>query len=138
MRAPLILDTSGWLFALEGEEPYAAELEDATQLILPGLVLAEVDYHLRKRRSAMHRLLDEVAAGLYDYQPPSSEDLVRARELDRKFRTSNLGLVDCSIAALAERLRVRRVLTADADFSVIRFGAHWRESIELVGGPRRS
>ena len=81
MSEPLLLDTSGWLFALEGQEPFAG-----------------------------------------------------ARELDRKFRSADLGLVDCTIAALAERTGMRRVLTADADFSIVRIGPHYRQSLEIVGG----
>ncbi len=135
MSEPLLLDTSGWLFALEGQEPFASALESASIRVVPGLVLAEVDYHLRRQRPAMHRLLQELADGVYDHQPPTAGDLARARELDRKFKSANLGLVDCTIAALAERTGMRRVLTADADFSIVRIGPHYRQSVEIVGGP---
>ncbi len=57
---PLILDTGGWLYALAGDEAYAKALKDARPAIVPGLVLAEVDWHLRKRREDMARLLREV------------------------------------------------------------------------------
>ncbi len=41
MTAPLLLDTGGWLNALAGEEPWASAVEEAGDLIVPGLVLAE-------------------------------------------------------------------------------------------------
>jgi len=135
LSGPLILDTGGWLEALAGNEPHAEALEEASSLIVPGLVLAEVDDHLRSQRRDMHRLLAEIADGTYTYEPPTPGDLVRARELDRKFASTGLGLVDASVAALAERLDILRVLTIDSDFSVVRIGRQHRQALEIVGGP---
>lgn len=132
MTGALILDTGGWLHALTGEEPWASAVDAASELIVPGLVLAEVDYHLRKQRRAMHRLLRDLDRGAYRYEPPTTADLARARELDEKFKTVDLGLVDASIAALAERIGVLRVLTIDSDLVAIRFGQHYRLSFELA------
>jgi uncharacterized protein len=132
MSRSLILDTGGWLNALSGEEPWASAVEDAGELIVPGLVLAEVDYHLRKQRRAMHRLLRDLEAGAYRYEPPTVADLVRARTLDEKFKKVDLGLVDASVAALAERIGVVRVLTIDSDFAAVRFGPHYRDHFEFA------
>lgn len=129
---PLILDTGGWLYALAGDEPYASALRDARPAIVPGLVLAEVDWHLRKRRQDMGRVLKEVAQGAYAYEPPTLDDVGRATQVDRKFANLGLGLVDASIVALAERLGVRRILTIDADFTAVRMGARWRTAFELA------
>ena len=83
----------------------------------------------------MHRLLSELSEGVYEYQAPTTADLARARELDRKFASVDLGLVDASVAALAERLGVFRILTVDSDFAVVRIGKHHRQALEIVGGP---
>ena len=137
MNQPLLLDTGAWLHALRGDEPWAGAAEDAGELIIPGLVLAEVDYHLRAHRPQMHRLLAEVAedGGPYRYEPPTVGDLLRALEVDRKFKTVGLGLVDASVVALAERLGIRRLLTIDSDFVAVRFGQGWRDHFELVVPP---
>jgi predicted nucleic acid-binding protein len=132
MSGPLLLDTGGWLNALSGEEPWAETLESASELIVPGLVLAEVDYHLRRQRRAMHRVLQDLHAGAYRFEPPTVADLARARELDLKFKQLDLGLVDASIAALAERIGVVRVLTIDSDFVAMRFGPRNGLSFELA------
>ena len=132
MSGPLLLDTGGWLQALSGAEPWASAVDEASDLVVPGLVLAEVDYHLRKQRRAMHRLLQDLEAGAYRYEPPTVADLKRAREIDLKFKDVNLGLVDASIAALAERIGVVRVLTIDSDLVAVRFGPHHRLSFELA------
>jgi hypothetical protein len=129
---PLILDTGGWLYALAGDEPYASALEDARPAIVPGLVLAEVDWHLRKRRADMARLLKEVTEGAYAYEAATLDDVARATQLDKKFTDLRLGIVDASIVALAERLDIRRILTIDADFSVVRMGRRWSKAFELA------
>ena len=132
MSGALLLDTGGWLQALTGEDPWAGVMEAATELIVPGLVLAEVDYHLRRQRPAMHRLLADLNAGLYRYEPPAPADLERALAIDRKFKKLELGLVDASTVALAERLNVARILTIDSDFAAVRFGSRYERAFDLA------
>ena len=127
-----MLDTGGWLHALAGIEPYATALGQARPAVVPGLVLAEVDWHLRHHRSDMHRLLSEIAAGAYVYEPATAADIARAKEIDRKFHDLELGLVDASIAALAERLDVYDLLTTDRDFVAVRMGRGWRKAMALA------
>jgi len=129
----LLLDTKAWILALEGnEEQYVEALAAARPAIIPGLVLAEVDYWFQSRRKVMHDLLHDVASGAYEYEPPTVEDLERARQIDTKFSKNGLGLVDASVAALGERLGVHRVLTTDSDFVSVRIGKRWNVSFELA------
>lgn len=132
MTQPLILDTGGWLEALSGENAYAEALTSASRAIVPAPILPEVDWHLRKRRREMQRLLREVAEGRYEYVEATLADVDRAVELDRKFADLGLGLVDAAVAAIAERLGVRRILTIDGDFTAIRIGKRYRQSFDLV------
>lgn len=132
MSGPLILDTGGWLKALEGLAPWSLAIEEASELMVPALVLAEVDYFLRAQRKAMHRLLRDIEHGRYRFEPCTLEDLARARVLDEKFRRIDLGLVDASVAALAERLGVSRILTIDSDFAVVRVGPRFDRALELA------
>lgn len=133
----LLLDTGGWLLALAGVPAYAQAVTAARPCIVPGLVLAEVDWHLRSKRAQMRRLMSDLEAGAYAYEPPTPADLARAMRIDRKFGKLGLGIVDASIAALAERTGVHRVLTTDSDFAVVRIGARWATALELVVPPRR-
>ncbi|HVE83479.1 MAG TPA: PIN domain-containing protein [Myxococcales bacterium] len=137
MSGPLILDTGGWLLALAGEAEYASALEEASLLYVPGLVLAEVDYHLRRRRAEMRRLMADLLQGAYLLEPTTADDLARADEIDRKFASLELGLVDATVAAVAERLAVRRVLTTDSDFVAVRIGRQWDQALDLVVPPPR-
>jgi predicted nucleic acid-binding protein len=128
----LVLDTGGWLLALAGVRQYAEAVRRASRCIVPGLVLAEVDWHLRAKRTQMRRLMQELAAGAYQYEAPTGVDLARAMQIDKKFSELELGLVDASVAALAERTGVHHVLTTDSDFLVLRIGPRWNTALELV------
>ena len=102
---------------------------------MPGLVLAEVDYFLRDERAAMRKLTAEIfdPGTRYEFESPRPADLVRALELDAKFNELNLGLVDGTVAALAERRQIYRVLTTDRrDFASIRLGPRLSRPLELL------
>ena len=54
-------------------------------------------------------------------------------ELDARFESLGLGLVDGTVAAVAERRRIFRVLTTDRrDFGAIRVGPRLTRSVELL------
>ena len=117
------------------EANYERILISATTVIVPALVLAEVDCFLRAERKAMRRLIAEILdpATRYEYELPLPTDIARALELDAKFHDLDLGLVDGTVAAVAERRRVYRVLTSDRrDFSAIRVGPRLKRALDLL------
>lgn len=142
MTVPILADTSGLLKALArtpDDKPsfpdYEAVLVTAKVVIVPALVLAEVDYFLRTNRTAMRKLLAEIfdPRTRYEYELPLPSDLVRALEFDAKFKELELGLVDGTVAAVCERRKVYRVLTSDRrDFAAIRVGPHFSQALELL------
>ena len=142
MNPSVIADTGGLLRALahtkDGQPSFAdyeRVLTSASLIIVPGLVLAEADYFLRANRAAMRKLVAEIfdPGTRYEYERPLPSDLVRGLEFDAKFRNLNLGLVDGTVAAVAERRQVYRILTTDRrDFGVIRVGPRFTRALELV------
>jgi predicted nucleic acid-binding protein len=142
LSPPIVADTGGLLRALahtRNGEPsfpdYESALTSASVVIVPGLVLTEVDYFLRDNRVAMRKLAAEIfdPATRYEYEPPLPSDIVRALELDAKFKTLDLGLVDGTVAAVAERRHVYRLLTTDRrDFSPLRVGPRFTRALELL------
>ena len=142
MTAPLIADTGGLLRALAvtprgapAWPDFARALTSASIVIVPSLVLAEVDYFLRDERAAMRKLIAEIfdPRTRYEYEPMQPIDLVRALHLDAKFADLNLGLVDGTVAAIAERLRVYRILTTDRrDFGLLRIGDRYSRALTLL------
>jgi predicted nucleic acid-binding protein len=139
---PIVVDTGGLLRALartaDGRPSfpeYEHILISARLVIVPGLVLAEVDYFLRENRSAMRRLTAEIfdPKTRYEYELALPSDIVRALELDARFKQLKLGLVDGMVAAVAERRHVHRVLTTDRrDFEPIRVGLRLDRALELL------
>ena len=142
MSPSIIADTGGLLRALartaDGRPSfpdYETVLTSASLIIVPALVLAEIDYFLRADRVAMRKLVAEVfdPATRYEYELPLPSDIARALELDAKFKNLELGLVDGTVAAVAERREVYRVLTTDRrDFSAIRVGPRLTRALELL------
>jgi len=139
---PIIADTGGLLRALARTATgrpsfpeYQRILTSATAVIVPALVLAEVDYFLREERRAMRRLIAEIfdPATRYEYELPLATDIARALELDAKFQDLGLGLVDGMVAAVAERRSIYRVLTSDRrDFGAIRVGPRLSRALDLL------
>ena len=142
MGSPIVADTGGLLRALastRGGRPsfpeYERTLTSASLVIVPGLVLAEVDYFLHDNRAAMRKLVAEIfdPRTRYEYELPLPSDIVRALELDARFGELNLGLVDGTVAAVAERRHVYRILTTDRrDFGAIRVGPRLTRPLELL------
>ena len=142
MSPPTVADTGGLLRALARTPDggpsfpeYERALTSASLVIVPGLVLAEVDYFLRQDRAVMRKLVAEIfdPGTRYEYELPLPSDIARALELDAKFKDLNLGLVDGTVAAIAERRQVYRVLTTDRrHFSAIRIGPRLARALELV------
>jgi predicted nucleic acid-binding protein len=142
LTPPIVADTGGLLRALARDEKgeasfpdYEEVLRSARAVIVPSLVLAEVDYFLRDDRRAMHKLVTEIfdPETRYEYELPLPVDVARSLELDARFEDLRLGLVDGTVAAVAERRRVYRVLTTDRrDFGAIRVGPRFTRALELI------
>jgi predicted nucleic acid-binding protein len=114
---------------------FARELRAASAVIVPALVLAEVDYFLRKERRAMRKLVAEILdpQTRYELEPVEPLDLVRALEIDARFASLRLGLVDGMVGAVAERRGVYRILTIDRrDFGAILVGSRYDRSLQIV------
>ena len=116
----LICDTGPLLAALDAADPdhesCARLLLDADEdLVVPALVLAELDYWCSRRLSgeAWLQFLDDVVAGVYRVECPTQADLTRCHALQSRYDDLALGLVDASVVALAERLMEPKVATLD-------------------------
>lgn len=116
----LVVDSSG-LYALLDRDDQAhprvrqVVLAERGPLILPSLVLPEVDYFILKYldEKVERALLDDIGAKRLVYEPVTAADLKNARDLLIRFNGQRIGLVDASVAVVAERLGVERILTLD-------------------------
>lgn len=116
----LILDTGPLLAALDAADPdhgpCARLVSDAREdLVIPVLVLAELDYWCARRLGpdAWLIFLDDVLGGAYRIEPPTHADLARSRELQATYQDLSIGVVDATVIALAERFGETKVATLD-------------------------
>ena len=116
----LILDTGPLLAALDAADPDHAQCaalltESAEDLVVPTLVLGELDYWCARRLPAGAWLifLEDVIAGAYRVEEPTPVDLARCRDLQATYRDLGLGVIDASVIALAERLGESKLATLD-------------------------
>jgi len=137
-----LADTGGLLRALarapDGAAAwpdFASSLVAASRIVVPDVVLVEVDYFLRRERGAMRKLVADILAPETTYELAMTEpvDLVRALHIDARFASLELGLVDSVVCALAERHGIHRVLTTDVrDFTAVRIGARYERALTIV------
>lgn len=92
-------------------------------LIVPVTVLPEIDYLCASRLGVRIEAatLQAVARGEFALEPLEAGDLERSIELIERYADNNIGLVDASIVAIAERLKITRICTLDhRHFSIFR------------------
>jgi predicted nucleic acid-binding protein len=67
----------------------------------------------------MRKLIGEIfdPATHHEYEVPLPSDIARALDLDARFGELGLGLADETVAAIAERRQIYRVLTTDTHWS---------------------
>jgi uncharacterized protein len=134
----LVLDTGPLLAALDAADPdhapCAALIAGAGEdLIVPALVLSELDYWCHERLTANVWLafLEDLLKGAYSVESPTQGDLERCHELQGVYADLGLGIVDASVLALVERLGESKLATLDhRHFATVR-PAHV-EALELL------
>ncbi|MCB1920045.1 MAG: PIN domain-containing protein [Candidatus Competibacteraceae bacterium] len=97
--------------------------QDPGPLIIPTVILAEIDYLLREFLGVDAELcfFQDVATGAFLLEPLTTTDWARCQELVALYRDLEPGLADTAVFATAERLHIKQVLTVDErDFRAMR------------------
>jgi predicted nucleic acid-binding protein len=92
-------------------------------LVVPVSVLPEAAYLLAAHlgAAAERQLVQSVLNGEFAVEQLISADLRRTLELLHQYEKARIGFVDATVIAVAERLKIPRILTTDRrDFSLIR------------------
>jgi uncharacterized protein len=117
MALKLLADTNAILALLDRQDPnhQAARAVLPVPLILPSLVLPEIDYLATTRLGATvaRTFQKAVVRGDFEIIHNTNADFSRALEIQETYADLELGLVDSSIMAIAERLGNRQVFTFD-------------------------
>ena len=112
----ILCDTSALIALVNPKDKHHETVREFENqiLVVPTTVLCEVDYMLTKY------LGEEQAKSFFEYLVSDKQillfdvsDFTRVNEIRRQYNSLPLGFVDASIVALAERHRIRRVLTLD-------------------------
>jgi uncharacterized protein len=92
---------------------YVMNAEDV--LLVPMTVLPEADYLIAERVGVRGELalLQDIVAGGFGLESVTVTDVARSAELIDQYADSDIGFVDASIVAVAERLAITRILTLD-------------------------
>ncbi len=115
-----LLDT-GFLFALlnKKDKHHDAVQRAAVKIIgpifLPTVVTTEVAYLIRRDlgADALAQFLNILASGRFPLMEPSETDYKRAAQIVKIYADSHIDFVDALIFAMAERLRIVKILTID-------------------------
>lgn len=106
----ILVDTGPLVSAIDGDDPAHEMASTALQrlrrsAIVPSPVIVEVDHLARKRvgDEAARRFLKTVAGGGHEVAFVTAGLMRRAVEFDRQYADLNLGVVDGSVMAIAER-----------------------------------
>lgn len=125
---PAIVDTSALVALVQtGEARHvavaAAIAAERGSIVVPLTVVVETAQLIGRRLgpAAEAAWLRGFASGPWAIEPSGTSDLTRAAELIDRYRDADIGLVDATIVALAERLGSSRIYTLDRrDFGIIR------------------
>ena len=116
----VVADTGAVLALLDSDDRHHRALrtvfeERPSAWRIPWAVLPEVDY-LATTQLGQHvaqAFLDDLAEGRFIIEWGDEADLLRARELCKRYKDLALGLVDCIVIAVAERRRADAIATLD-------------------------
>ena len=116
----LLIDSGPVVALADAREPRRAQIlhllqSDPGALIIPAPAAAEIDYLLGQRfgPAARRAFLGDLAAGRFGIPCLERDDYAKVVELETRYADHSLGLVDCSLIVLADKLRTTRLLTFD-------------------------
>lgn len=92
-------------------------------LVVPVTVLPEICYLLNNHlgQNSEKKLIASIVQGELRIEGLTNDDFRRSSQLLETYSNMNIGFVDASMVAIAERLKIHRILTTDRKhFSIIR------------------
>jgi len=116
----IILDTSAVIGLVDKKykkHEYLKRIltEKENVYILPSTTIGEICYMLNSRFGNKIELilLEEIVKTSFQLELLKDLDIIRIIEILKKYDNLNIGYVDASIVAIAERLKINKILTLD-------------------------
>lgn len=118
MDRKIIADTSGIIAFLDKDDRFhsaALNIVKNHQIYIPVTVLPEVDYLVTKYlgERVARSFIEDLADGYFNYLSIEFNDINKITTLMERYKDLPLGFVDASLAILAERYQIKRILTLD-------------------------
>ena len=117
---PVLVDTNVLVALADASDPHHAAVvgfmaSTSDVLLVPITVVPEVDYLVTRTMGIQAALavLQSVRSGEFMLEGVTMADFDRGIELVGQYADGDIGFVDASIVAIAERLRITRILTLD-------------------------
>ncbi len=126
---PMVIVDTGILYAMaDRDDSWHERVKDYLQtqtdiLIVPVTVLPEICYLLNTYigQDSERSLVNSLLQGEMKVENLTTDDLRRTLTLLEHYADANIGLVDATLVAIAERMKIQRILTTDRrHFSLIR------------------
>ena len=115
-----IIDTSAIVGLVDKSCQHHGRISDIVnktdlKLIVPSPVIPEACYMLNKKFGPVIeiRFLEEIISVNLQIEILKFTDILRIVEILKKYKSLNIGFVDGSIVAIAERLKINQILTLD-------------------------
>lgn len=123
----VLVDTSAVISIIDKSHHLHKKMKDMVLIednlyIIPSTVIVEVCQLLKYRFGARVEIgfLKEIVKTSFLMETIKFQDIKRVLEILLKYEDLNIGYVDSSIIAIAERLRINRILTLDRrHFSIV-------------------
>jgi hypothetical protein len=116
----LLVDAGALYAQADADEPRHAAVaavlrQEREALVTSELAVAEADYLILERLGVDVELafIDDLAAGTFQVECLTRDELRSARRLVERHRDLRIGLADASLVLLADRYRSTRILTFD-------------------------
>ena len=116
----LIVDAGALYAQADADEPRHSAVAtvlrgECEALVTSELAVAEADYLILERLGVDVELafIDDLAAGTFQVECLTADELRSARRLVERHRDLRIGLADASLVVLADRYRSTRILTFD-------------------------
>jgi len=119
MNESALLDTGFLLAVLNADdklhESCVKALLAEPKPLLPDIVLPEIAYMILRKGNytILIDFLRSILNGELKLEKSTPEDLARTAEILDKYADSRIDFVDCVIAAMAEKLKIQRIMTVD-------------------------